>query len=74
VPPVRGRWTSPAGRFGHFLRALRRRVAEPWLRRAAIRELRRVGARELRDAGIEPYEIDELVDDMLARRRRSDGD
>jgi uncharacterized protein YjiS (DUF1127 family) len=56
-------------RLGPFLRALYRRVVEPWLRRAAIKELRRLSARELRDVGIEPYEIDELVDDMLAKRR-----
>lgn len=69
LPAAQGRRASLARRLYRFLCALHRRVTEPWNRRAAIRELRRLSARELRDVGIEPYEIDELVDDMLAKRR-----
>jgi uncharacterized protein YjiS (DUF1127 family) len=73
--PVLGRRAEPAAepglvRLGHFLRWLCRYVAEPWLRHEAINELRRLNAHALRDAGIERHEIESLVDDMLAARRR----
>jgi uncharacterized protein YjiS (DUF1127 family) len=73
--PVLGRRAEPAAepgfvRLGHFLRWLCRHAAEPWLRRAAINELRRLNTHALRDAGIERHEIESLVDDMLAARRR----
>jgi uncharacterized protein YjiS (DUF1127 family) len=72
MPAAKG-WRAPLiRRLGSFLRALYRCVAEPWLRRAAINELRRLSTRELRDVGIEPYEIDELVDGMLAKGRRDE--
>jgi uncharacterized protein YjiS (DUF1127 family) len=63
------------GRFeylGCLLRRLHRVTTEPWRRRAAIAELRRLGQRALRDAGIEPYDIEAVVDDMLVRNRRDD--
>jgi uncharacterized protein YjiS (DUF1127 family) len=73
--PVLGRRESPAAepglvRLGHALLRLCRGTAEPWRRRAAIRELQRLNARMLRDAGIEQREIESLVDAMLAARRR----
>jgi len=57
-------------RIGASLRAYRRWGWEPWLRHAAIQELRRLDDRDLRDVGIERYEIDAMVDDMLAKRRQ----
>jgi uncharacterized protein YjiS (DUF1127 family) len=72
APAPKG-WRAPLiQHLGSFPRALYRCVPEPWLRRAAINELRRVSARELRDVGIEPCEIDELVDGMLAKGRRDE--
>jgi uncharacterized protein YjiS (DUF1127 family) len=47
-----------------------RLLAEPWRRRAAIMELQRLNAQALRDIGIERGEIESLIDDMLAARRR----
>jgi uncharacterized protein YjiS (DUF1127 family) len=63
------------GRFeylGCLLRRLHRVMVEPWRRRAAIGELQRLGQRALRDAGIEPYDIEAVVDDMLARNRQDE--
>lgn len=73
--PVLGRRAEPAAepgfvRLSHFLRRLCRHLAEPWVRRATIKELRRLNAHMLRDAGIERHEIESLVDAMLAARRR----
>ena len=61
-------------RLAHRWRLLRRlyHLATVGWRRAAIGELRRLGPGALRDAGIEPYAIDAVVDDMLARNRRND--
>jgi len=70
MPVIRGRFAHFLRRLGASLGRLHRPISEPWLRRASIDELRRLSARELRDVGIEPYEIDALVDDMLAARRR----
>jgi uncharacterized protein YjiS (DUF1127 family) len=53
-----------------ILRRVWRRIAEPWRRRAAIRELERIGPRALRDAGIEPHEIESVIDAKLAEERR----
>ena len=69
VPATKGRRTPLIRCLGSFPRAFYRCIADLWLRRAAIDELRRLNARELRDVGIEPYEIDELVDGMLVKRR-----
>ena len=44
------------------------RLAEPWRRRAAIRDLHRLGDRELRDIGIGRGEIDSIVDEMMEIR------
>jgi uncharacterized protein YjiS (DUF1127 family) len=73
--PVLGSRAEPVAepgfvRLGHFVRRLCRYAAEPWRRRAAINELRRLNTRALRDVGIERREIESLVDDMLAARRR----
>lgn len=70
-----GAQPAPKGGFGYLgrlLRRLRRLATEPVRRRAAIGELYRLGPRSLRDAGIEPYEIDAMIDDMLARSRRDE--
>jgi len=40
-----------------------------WRRREIIGALRKVDARLLRDAGIEPSEIEEVVDTLIARWR-----
>jgi uncharacterized protein YjiS (DUF1127 family) len=58
--------------LGRLLRRLRRLATEPLRRRAAIGELCRLGPRWLRDVGIEPYEIDAIVEDMLKRSRRDE--
>jgi uncharacterized protein YjiS (DUF1127 family) len=70
-----GRCVEPApefgiARLGRCLRRLSRLATEPWRRREAMRELRRLNTRALRDAGIERSEIESVVDDMLAARRR----
>lgn len=75
MTPALERHAEPAaepglGRLG--LLRLWRHIAEPWVRRAAIKELRRLNAHMLRDAGIERREIESLVDAMLAARRRNE--
>jgi uncharacterized protein YjiS (DUF1127 family) len=40
-----------------------------WRRRQIINALRQVDARLLRDVGIEPSEVEEVVDSLIARRR-----
>lgn len=72
LPASKGRRVPAFRRLGAFLCKFRRSITEPWLRRAAIAELQGLSTRELRDAGIEPYEIDTLVDDMLAAKRRDE--
>ena len=51
------------------LAALRRWFAAARLRRGAIRELRRLSDGQLCDIGIGRCEIDEVVDELLARGR-----
>lgn len=40
-----------------------------WRRREIINSLRRVDERLLRDAGIEPSELEDVVDNLIARWR-----
>lgn len=40
-----------------------------WRRHEIVRVLRRVDARLLRDAGIEPCDVEEIVDTLVARWR-----
>jgi uncharacterized protein YjiS (DUF1127 family) len=63
---------GPFEYLGCLLRRLHRVTTEPWRRRAAIGELRRLGPRALRDAGVEPCDIEAVVDDMLARNGRDE--
>jgi uncharacterized protein YjiS (DUF1127 family) len=69
VPPATRRGSAYLGRL---LRRFHRLATEQWRRRTAIRELRRLDRHALRDAGIEPYEIEDVIDDMLARNRRDE--
>ena len=75
MTPVLGRRAEPAAglgivRLGRIVSRLVRLIGEPWRRRAAIQELQRLNTQALRDVGIERNEIESLVDDMLAARRR----
>ena len=70
-----GRRASPVAglgvaRLARRLRRLFRSVADCWQRHAAIQDLRRLNTRVLRDVGIERGEIESVIDDMLAARRR----
>ena len=72
VPVAKGHGARFLARLGVILWRLGRCITEPWLRRAAIRELERLGPRALRDAGIEPYEIEAMVDARLEEERREE--
>ena len=61
-----------SGRLLALLRVINRGPSEPQLRRISVKELQRLGDRQLQDIGIERREIEALVDDMLARRRRDE--
>ena len=61
-----------SGRLLALLRVINREFSEPRLRRIAVKELQRLGDRQLQDIGVERHEIEALVDDMLARRRRDE--
>jgi uncharacterized protein YjiS (DUF1127 family) len=52
-----------------LLRQLIERMEEQWDRQATIRELRQLSSRQLCDIGIEPYQIEDVVDGMLKSRR-----
>ncbi|HET6160707.1 MAG TPA: hypothetical protein VFE34_20345 [Dongiaceae bacterium] len=73
LPVTHRRLTNSFPRAGALLRRLYRSLTEAWLRRAMINELQRFNARDLRDFGIERYQIDTVVDNMLAKRRRDEG-
>lgn len=60
------------GTFAGFvptIAALLRRIWLRWRRHEILATLRRVDDRLLRDAGIEPCEIEDVVDGLLARWR-----
>lgn len=71
-PLAKGIFGYALRRLGVLARSFRCTVSKPWLRRAAIHELQRLSARERRDIGLEPYEIEGLVDDMLSAKQRDE--
>lgn len=52
-----------------LLRQLIERMKDQWDRQATLRELRQLSSRQLCDIGIEPYQIEDVVDGMLIARR-----
>ncbi len=62
-----------AAGLGRTVRALYRGLKESHERRRAISELRRLSDRTLKDIGIERWQIPQIVDRML-ERRKADGD
>ncbi len=74
LPPA-ARLQHPAGRRHGargpipVLAAILRGVWLHWRRHAILKVLRRVDDRLLRDAGIEPCEVEAIVDGLLARWR-----
>ena len=52
-----------------ILRQLIERMKDQWDRQATIRELRQLSARQLCDIGIDPDQIENVVDGILKARR-----